>query len=705
MDHLKSLLATTQGAPIALEVRNTFRLATVALGQLAASPFDPASPDHAFELDIVPVPSAYVLCLQRTLGGQAIQGSLPIRWGRTNDLGWILEPEEGRLYEDVAPAGRLPSQTLFGEPVGDELPVPAKDQMLLEMGESYDLYWTFDRERFEEAAAEVQKGQSASPVALPCHRVGFQPRFPHPIEGLDLLEEGLRLRVSHFLLRAEDQGYVVGRQYGQELCLFDVTPEPLRALYLCEFLQWWSITAMKASAKDLATLVRARNLAEASHHGSPDIDMEAQFNAKPGSPEREVLDHYRDYVWQCAANGVSIGRLGTTLDVSVASLSDEQPAWQKDANTLSRQTGGRVCHPGLRKIPRERLLLGSSTRSALLDYFQLYQFGGRLKRRGISGRITCALEELAAECHSAGALLMSILSKHASHSAVIDAVQWGVADISQLRLELLDRYFTICGAAEYAWWRPLEGYSADNWKAFASRLKWIAALPGGFADAFKNFFGRRLQAYKLAGQSANEALTTFYRYHAASVGRLHAPAFEESLPVLRTKVRVDFRASTITVLGAYDGTARLNDPLELMFTTVEQSVPPAGLAAPAGMMTKARKRRFDLAKEARQVVEYDVELPVDIKRAQQMGAQMPAVLALACGALNTLFGTIGAMEQLKLGSKVGGANVEAWYELGKNTLGVVDSLASLQDALAPKVEGYSPLLQRLSPALTRAACC
>ncbi|MDB4989892.1 MAG: hypothetical protein JWN04_5070, partial [Myxococcaceae bacterium] len=178
--------------------------------------------------------------------------------------------------------------------------------------------------------------------------------------------------------------------------------------------------------------------------------------------------------------------------------------------------------------------------------------------------------------------------------------------------------------------------------------------------------------------------------------------FEEQLPTLRAKVRVDFRDSTITVVHAYDGTTKLNGPIDFIFTTVEQTVPANALQPPPGNMTKARKRRFDLAKTTGQVVDYDVDLPVDIVRAKRLGIEAPAALTLACGALNTFFGTMAAFGQLKEGVKLERSNIEAWYELGKNTLGLVDSLATLQDAMAPKIDGYSPMLKLLSPAITKA---
>ena len=196
MDHAKTLLASGRGAPIAIEVRNTFRLATVALGQLAATPFNPARAERPFQLDIVPIVGAYVICLQRTLGGEAVSASLPIRWGRTNDLGWIVEPAEGCLYDEVAPAQRMPQQNFFGEPVGDELPVPAKEQMLLNMGESYDVFWCLDRERFDHVADALRADPHATPTSLPFTRFVFQPRHPYPIEGLDIVDEELRKRVS-----------------------------------------------------------------------------------------------------------------------------------------------------------------------------------------------------------------------------------------------------------------------------------------------------------------------------------------------------------------------------------------------------------------------------------------------------------------------------------------------------------------------------
>jgi hypothetical protein len=694
------LLKAERGRPLAPNVLNTLTLHTVALGQLHVPRFDPAAPEAPFELTLRPIEGAYVICLQRTLGGKPASEPLPARFGRTNNLGWMLE-RDAQDAEGPAPhAQYLPQQTLFGEPVGDPPPVPACDQLLLDPGETYEIFWSLDLARFQQCCQALEERPGVFPEAFPAQRIVFRAIELPDLSELRIGDADLTRRVGQHLLRTGNAtGFVREPGMGWEVGIFDVTPAPLRALYLCEFLQWYTVHNLHKSSKNLAVLTRAKNLVEAALHGRPDFYMDAQFHAEPGSPEREVLDHYRDFVWQCAANGVEDALLRQSLRVSDNSLRDgDEPGWHKAALEIRKQTQGAAVHPVFRRaIKATRLVLYSSTASTLADYFDLYTLGARLRQRRFAEVSGAELVRLSALTDANAEFKAQLLSGYAEHAIFMDALDRAFDERHQrIQLELTERYWDACADACYEWWKPLEQYTADDWKRFTERAKWITGVAGGFGDAFKGFFDRPLNAYKLAQVKANAALTTFFRYHAASVNHQGLQVFEEKLPTLQTKVRVNFRDNTITVLEAYDGTTRLSEAVPLTFTTEVQRRDPAALEPPSGNMTDKRRQRFDLAKATGHVVEYDVELPVDVRRAQNLGLKLPAALGLACGSVNTVLGTLAAVDELKRGVKLERANIEAWFELGKNALGLVDSIGAVQEAMRPKGDG---LFSRVSSAL------
>jgi hypothetical protein len=703
---LQLLLRAPHGRPIAANAVNTITLSTVALGQLAVRPFDIEHPEEPFALELEPIYGAYVVCLQRTLGGTPVDVPFLPRFGRTNNLGWMLERDRDDADGPIPQATVLPQQTLFGEPVGDSVPIPARDQLLLDPGETYELFWSLDRERFEQCCQALEQTGGSFPKEFATHRIVFRELQAVDTRELELGDARLGERVGRHLLRTgAAHGCIREREIGFDVGVFDVTAAPLRALYLCEFLQWYTVCGLQKSSKNLAVLTRVRNLVEAAHHGRPDFEMDAQFKAAPGTPERAVLDHYRDFVWQCAANGVLVKDVERALQVTQARLQNiDEQAWLKAAEEIRRVTRGRATHPVFRDIsPRNRLVLDSSTQDLLADYFSMYRLGARLRKRYFAERVGSESERLAAVTAANQECKAQLLRRYAVHTDFVEALDRTLPPDGGRRQALLERYWLVCADACYAWWEPLEAYAADDWKRLRTRAKWITGEVGGFGKAFKGFLERPLKAYKLSFEKANAALTTFFRYHATAAQHQGLLVFEEKLPSLQTKVRVDFRSNTITVLEAFDGTTQVGEPISFLFTTIVQELDPAELKPPPGNMTSKRRQRFDLAKASGKVVEYDVELPVDARKARALGLELPAALGLACGSLNTALGVLAAADELKRGFKLERENIEAWFELGKNVVGLVDSLSAVQEAMAPKIDGYSPLLKRMSSAVNVAS--
>ena len=678
MPETSQLLESLEGQPIAVETLNTLVLHTVALGQLRVKPLDLEHPKRSFELELVPVENAYLVCVQHTVGGAAVPPLQPLRIGRTNNLGWLIEREDADIHAPVERARRDIGSSPFGVPLGESTPVPAQDQLLLDSLERRTLYWCQGKERFEALYRALRDAPHQPPAGFEGTGLVFLEIEPDSLEGLELVDVQLRARISRYLLRGEQRGTVAETRAFREIALFDVTPPALRALYVSELVQWYTVQAMKKGMEHWKVLARIKNLADITAHNAPDADLDPLLKklARPGSRARDVLEHYRDFVWQCVMGGVEKEDLRRALQIHATAPEDELLAWRKFIEVMRDASKGRILHPCLHPnaIDEDRLLNAHHLQT-LTDYHDVYKFGRELNAAGVSAALTASMQEISAAGFRSTELIRQQLAGPARHDLFLIQLDLYTSHDTSQRLELLTRYANVATSCGYEFWEPFNSYLPHQWAALEPYTKWISAVSGGLAEALRHFFSRGLEVYELDLDKANQALTTFYRYHLTSLQQARGPIFEETLPALQTKVRVDLGGRSITVISEQRSSRFRFTEGVIPMQDADLLAPGDQLARPQGYAQRVRGKRYRRAVRDQRVVVYDVQVPIDLAALRAKGSELPAVLATAASALNVAAGLLAAKERLAEG------DIEAWLDLGQNSLQLFESSVALRTGL------------------------
>jgi hypothetical protein len=310
-----------------------------------------------------------------------------------------------------------------------------------------------------------------------------------------------------------------------------------------------------------------------------------------------------------------------------------------------------------------------------MDYFDLYSFGIELKTEDVSRSLAACMQSVSAAGVRSSELIRQLLSGPASHAEFLVQLDLYTPADTSLRLDLLTRYANASARCGYEFWEPFNAYQPHQWAVLEPYIKWLSAVSGGLAEALKGFFTAGLEAFELNLQKANAALTTFYRYHLTSLGHAKGRVFEEAIPALQTTVRVDLGKRTINVSSEQGRHS---------FRFIEWVDPMHGddltafgdeLPRPQGYAKRVRGKRYRRAVRDQRVIVYDVEVPVDLSRARSMGQELPRVLATAASAMNTAAGLLAAKEKLAQG------DIEAWLDLGQNSLQLFESSVALRAGL------------------------
>lgn len=108
-----------------------------------------------------------------------------------------------------------------------------------------------------------------------------------------------------------------------------------------------------------------------------------------------------------------------------------------------------------------------------------------------------------------------------------------------------------------------------------------------------------------------------------------------------------------------------------------------GIARPRGYAQRVRGKKYRRALREQTILHYEVEVPVDVQAMRSMGHEVPAVLGTVARALNLAAGTLAAKE------KLAERDIEAWLDLGQNSLQLFESSVALRSALST-VHGSAP---------------
>ena len=336
------LLQSLPGQPVAPEELNTVVLNIVVLGQLHVSPLDLNHPTRPFGLELRPIKNAFVVCVQHTVGGAAVPPRQSLRIGRTNNLGWLIERDEGDVTNPVPEVRGDTGSTPFGTPLGERLPVSAEDLLLFDSREHRTLYWCHGAERFSNLHRMLRKAPQQRPDGFEGTELFFREIKPEALDGLELVDKDLRARIGNYLLRGDKRGTIAEVRADRDVAIFDLTPPALRALYLAEFVQWYTVQAMKKGIEHWKVLARIKGIADITEHNAPDADLDVILKrlARPRTRERDILEHYRDFVWQCAMNGIERQGLDKALFIAARASPPELAKWRTRLRSLRDRSGG-----------------------------------------------------------------------------------------------------------------------------------------------------------------------------------------------------------------------------------------------------------------------------------------------------------------------------------------------------------------------------
>lgn len=729
-------MARRRAKPIAPEEYNTITLATVALGTVSTTAPDLENSVRPFDISFAPVRGAYVICEQVSHERLRPAPLIPfqLRIGRTTASGWVLEREEHDIHDDPT-AAACEEESGFAM----QQPPPAKERMLLDASEQHAMYWCYGRENFERMYdAFVLQPDAARKQYEACL---IYPEFRGPgddfLKGVRNLNEPFRREAAEYLSR--DAEYHTRRPKcdpAAEVWVYDVTPKPLRTLFRVELAHWYQVQAVKAAAPAMASLSRARELIRAAYKGLPDVELDRRFPAQPGTPERYVLDHYRDFVWQCAANGVRWDLVSRAVSVTAReswTWEDVRTSqWFEGAERISQMTGRKAVHPVFRRIERHKLYVDVTARKVLEEYHQAYMLGAELRGCGLDKRLDQALLDLEHGLAQLRQAACDALTNGAPHVDLMEAVGTRHEPADALQCDLVRRHLSLAATLRYEWWAPLRAFKADQWTAFLARLKWVGGIPQGFAKMFKSFYEEGLKRYEIEIDEANDVLSTLVRHTFAATGQQPEGVFDSSLPTRRATAHVDFDAQTIDVVAS--GSAK-TQKLELLFAQKDPPRPEAktskyddeelemldamkvkrplphydreelemlaaaNIERPASNM---QETRWLTAHRLRaEPLEVEVEEPLDLQRMRRNGVTLPDFVSKALGSANTALGLYDALLKLRSGGAGSPTSaVEAWYALGRSTLGAIDSAAVIQSVLLSEAaeDADKRLLARLKKA-------
>lgn len=447
------------------------------------------------------------------------------------------------------------------------------DALILPVPERYRVYWTLDEERYAEALKEPPwlEGQSTL-IQLKRYRAPEKQLF----KQLDDLDHGdafykrqdTRSVIRNHILERhtfyEESGVPYEGTYDRDAVpFFDVTPRPIRALFLVEAMLWYAMCANDAAAKDIATMQYVCAIAEAADKGLTNPGLEPEVpKLFPTEADRRMFECYREYVWRCAATSMSQDLVEQSINVTTGSTENpggvpkpgpdgvhglpiDEPWYRAASDVLRASTGkhnGPATHPffrGFTGLVREQIKEGRPLTSAqqdfILRYYEGYRFGAAMRGvyaddaaafkkspagRDYRTRVAARIADWSKTGDQLMQLCADILGKHVG-AEIYQAWSECYRDDE----ELLARYVDASAHCSYRWWEAvtkLEGELVEGhwpfWKTFKARVKPSYEISKGASKLCK-LLAERVAAYKLAVLEANKMLGTVGRLELALTGK------------------------------------------------------------------------------------------------------------------------------------------------------------------------------------------
>jgi hypothetical protein len=563
-------------------------------------------------------------------------------------------------------------------------------------------------------------------------RLAYVERFPAPPLQIPTLSATDNMTIAELLLTPQSSGYIapppsdsdvqahVAREaqafehsplgspqhyatYRHSGVIFDVTPPALRTLYAAEWAQRCAVHLRKSTAEDWAVLHRAREVVNAylegdviherhnvllqsflvsSNPGLPtSVAMPRPSSTVPQSPNPEnvaVAEAFRVYAWRCVSKGVD--RTGFSEAIEVV---PGQDAWMVRAHALT------IIHPllsGPLAHLAQHLTLSSQTRSALLDYFDIYSFGRSLHQDGFHARFDANVAGIGDATGWVEARCASLLERAPLPSFVI-AVGAQTKLVPEDRKHLYERYWDVNTAARLPFWT--REISFEEWHALEPVLKWARGAASRGASVWKKFFEDNIKRYEFSlsqVHSANALLNTAYRFSVVTEGVDVVRNDHWTITTGRLSgdqhFRVDFDQRTISV-HSYGTT---NTSIPLTFRMIER-------------VEEATFR--DQPPMRQRVNRFFVDVPCSREHLEH-NPHIPAWLKASANLLNAAFVLEKASREAQALDGV------MCIEITQGVLGVVDGVDAIYQAqrIAQGIAAEHSALRRieaLGSAVTRAA--
>jgi hypothetical protein len=373
------------------------------------------------------------------------------------------------------------------------------------------------------------------PFVTPPSRAGLDLLSDTPYEpGSPLYTE--RQVATRLLFAGESEGYHAGVHFddARTAAIFDATPASFRALFLSEWLEWYS--AQLRTDENWRTLLTALHVSSIAEQGGIVGEFEQQMRDNvrgrlilqggEGVEERifEVFADYRRYAHECAKVYAGLDATddrSRLRDAFVDALSSARvraaDAWQAAARRISTDYG--VIHPWQTKKYRDDDLMLDSRdeQEPLIAYFDFYAEGLRCKADGLVSRIQAAMPSVdqAFEWIAEKRRIAVQDPAHARHDMLMRDVGLHLPVDLDLRLSLIERHARQCASLGVAWWvEAEESYLArkDQWESFLEKLPWLSGIVNGVGDLLAGFTETYVNLYAHTPETAQAAVRLCLRY-------------------------------------------------------------------------------------------------------------------------------------------------------------------------------------------------
>lgn len=394
---------------------------------------------------------------------------------------------------------------------------------LLEPGATYACFWTYDKNLFKGAIADVEMDARA---ALEVHPFFYFQLVPHRHARLSQgdreygrimegLEDGRHFKLElllydidgdfhdtmvHGVFGGDDlRGLRIGGTLDSRATYAVARSEALAAVYVAELVNRQAVARRAKTWPDWQFLLTAVEVAKSAQSFGTVSELEAKLTSFEWKGRKVDVDPrltanndaYLDFVYQCAEAGVDRKLVCEAIDVRQYGPDD---AWR--AAAIEIRDKHKIQHPGFDASGALKVL--PVYKDGIQNYFDFYEWGFKQRQRGWAEKVKDVAEKLDAEAASLRARLCSFLGKRATYSMLIADLAAHVRGSEEHRKAFHRRYLELALAVGYDWWNHFAELDDDQrWARRKQYLAWIGSLNDKLGELFGHFFGDPLVAKAL----------------------------------------------------------------------------------------------------------------------------------------------------------------------------------------------------------------